>query len=125
MRNPDELTADFQQTYHLNAWELGLDGDGEGEDIRRIAALAYQLPRTSRTWIALNPALENGTAEWLLRQIELNQRRWAWAHTKDAKSGSNEPQPITLPGEAELVDAKEQQAEQDALAVAAAFNLDF
>lgn len=69
--------------------------------------------------------LENESTDYLLRQIELNQRLWAWAHTKEAKGGHNEPQPLSLPGEAELAEEKERQAERDALAVAAAFNIDF
>ena len=120
---PDELLADFQETYSLDLWALGVTGDEETRDVLRAAALTRQLPRTSRTFRAADPAAVNGTVEHLLRRIELNQRQWAWAHTKDAKSGSNEPQPITLPGERESVEAAKERAAADAMAVARAFNI--
>ena len=118
---PDELLADFQETYGMDVWFVsqgGIPGD-----VERIAALAWQLPKTSRTWRTAEPLLENETDAYLLRQIELNQRLWAWAHTKDAENGTNEPAPLTLPGEREWGEEKEKQAEKDAMAVAAAFNL--
>lgn len=101
-----------------------MTGDELTSDVLRAAALTRQLPRTSRTFRAMDPAAENGTVEHLLRRIELNQRQWAWAHTQDAKSGANEPQPITLPGERESVEAAKERAAVDAMAVAHAFNID-
>lgn len=121
---PDELLADFQQTYGLNAWALGVLGDETSADVLRAAALAAQLPHSSRTFCAMEPSAANGTVERLLRQIELNQRSWAWAHTKDAKNNVNEPQPLSLPGEIESVEAARERAEVDAMAVASAFNIE-
>lgn len=121
---PDELLADFQQTYGLNAWALGVLGDETTADVLRAAALAAQLPHNSRTFRVMEPSLQNGTIERLLRQIELNQRSWAWAHSKDAKNNVNEPQPMTLPGEQESVEAARERAEADAMAVASAFHID-
>lgn len=67
----------------------------------RAAILAAQLPHDSRTVVAIAPAVQNGTAEQLLRRIEHNQRNWHWAHTKAAKSGGGKPEQLTLPGEVE------------------------
>ena len=85
--------------------------------------LAAQLPHTSRVVRAMVPTAANGTVEHLLRRIELNQRNWAWAHTKDAERKANQPVPVLLPGEKEVNEDKERQAALDAVAVAAAFNL--
>ena len=106
----------------MNAWALGLDLD-QPPDVWRVAALAYQLPRNSRTWRALNPALENGTVEYLLRQVELNQRRWAWAHTKEAEAKTNEPEPIPLPGEEERNEEQARREERNAADIAAQMGL--
>lgn len=121
---PDELLADFQETYGLNVWALGVLGDETTANVLRAAALAAQLPHESRTFRVMEPSAQNGTVVRLLRQIELNQRSWAWAHTKDAKNNLNEPQPITLPGEQESVEAAQERAEYDAMAVASAFHID-
>lgn len=121
--HPDELLADFQQTYHLNLWELGVLGDDTTPDVERAAALARQLPKDSRTLVAEDPTLANGTVELLLRQVELNQRHWAWSHTKDGERGVNEPQPIPLPGEERMNKKKAEQAERDMGDVAAAFGM--
>lgn len=119
--HPDEMLADFQETYSLNVWGVccGLQPDNP----ERMAALAWQLPRSARTWRAMDPSLANSTEAKLLRQIELNQRIWAWAHTKEAENGTNEPVPMPLPGEAERVEERERQATADAIEVAAAFSL--
>lgn len=121
--HPDELLADFQETYHLNLWELGVLGDETTTDVLRAAALARQLPHDSRTYVAEDPTLANGTVERLLRQMELNQRGYAWAQSKDGKSGTNEPQPIPLPGEELMTERKAEQAERDMGDVAAAFGM--
>lgn len=105
----------------MNVW--GPSRGAMPDNPEHMAALAWQLPKTSRTWRKVEPVLENQTESYLLRQIELNQRMWAWAHTKDAQSGTNEPAPIMLPGEKELSEEKEKQAKKDAMAVAAAFNM--
>ena len=122
-RHPDELLADFQETYRIDLWAMGLDGDELTIEVRRAAVLAAQLPRTSRVVRAMVPTAANGTVEQLLRQIELNQRIWSWSHTKDAENKVNQPVPMTLPGEDEAHERKERQAQLDAAAVAAAFNL--
>lgn len=100
-RCPDELLADFQQYYALDLWSMGLDGDEATRDVLRCAALAYQLPADGRVWRTLNPAGQHDQKTRLLRQMELNQRSWAWAHTKDAESKSNQPEPMLLDGEEE------------------------
>ena len=121
-RCPDELMADFLQTYRIDVWGVDWASICDG-DVGRYAALAYQLPHTSRTWMVFEPTLVNDTADYLLRRIELNQRVWQWAHTKDAEHKVNEPAPLTLPGEAERNEERERKAEVDAASVAAAFGI--
>lgn len=121
--HPDELMADFQQTYGLDLWALGVEAEDTCPRVLRAAALAYQLPRTSRTWVAMDPTNGNQTVEYLLRQMEHNQRMWAWAHSKDAKSGANEPDPLPLPGEEERTRDLEQQELRKAADIAALMGL--
>lgn len=103
---PDELLADFQQTYGLDVWadiaELRRwEGDYTPQRILRLAALARQLPGSSRTVRKATPDAANGIDTLLLREIEYDLRRWHWANTKDAERGENEPEPYRLPGEDE------------------------
>lgn len=60
----------------------------------------------------------------MLRRMELNQRSWAWAHTKDAEKKANEPQPILLDGEREAHDAAVEEQRRTSAEVADAFSLD-
>lgn len=119
----DELLADFQQTYGMDVWsDLGriLEDD---EPPLRLAALAYQLAPDSRTRAAMNPAASHSTEALLLRQMELNQRAWAWAHTKDGERGENEPSPIWLPGEEQEHERRVEHEENKALTVADALGI--
>jgi hypothetical protein len=111
------------QYYHLDLWgtEWGRLADGEAA---RLAALAYQLPRDGRTWRVVDPAGANSAELQMLRRMELNQRRWHWAHTKGAESGSDEPQPVLLDGEREALDAAEEAQRRNAESVADAFGID-
>lgn len=114
--------ADFLQTYHTDLWGVDWGGVPQGE-AERLGALAWQLPRTSRTWQAIDPSLANTTTDHLLRRIEMNQRVWQWAHTKDAENKVNAPDPLPLPGEAERNEERGRRAEAEAAAVAAAFGI--
>lgn len=89
----------------------------------RMAALAYQLAPDSRTRTMLNPAGAHGTEALLLRQMELNQRAWAWAHTKDGERGENEPEPIWLAGEEQAHELRVEREENKALTVADALGI--
>lgn len=120
---PDELTADFMQTYGLWVWDLGVGGDETTAQVERAAALAYQLPRDGRAWRAVDPLGANDMDTALLRQIEHDLRLWMWAHTKDAKNKTKQPDPIPLPGEAERVEDKVEEAERMAASVAAQLGL--
>lgn len=121
---PDELLADFQQTYHMNLAIFGLGGDDfPTRDLWRIAALAYQLPRDGRVWSAMEPTGAHGQAVMLLRQIEHNQRLWHWAHTKDAKDKGTAPDPLLLPGEQEAYERAVTNAEDEAERTAAALGI--
>ena len=80
---------------------MGLDSDETHREVLRASVLAAQLPRDSRTIVAMAPAAQNGTVEHLLRQIELNQRLWHWAHTKSGQHGTSRPERMPLPGEGE------------------------
>lgn len=123
---PDELLADFQQYYHLNLWELGLDADTEvtTAEVRRASILAAQLPRDSRVKVAIAPAASHDWKVLLLREIEHNQRLWQWAHTKEAKHKETAPQPITLPGEEEAYESAVEQNQRTASDIAQRFGLE-
>lgn len=113
----DELLADFQQTYHLDLWGIDWDALDDGS-AAHIAALAYQLPKDSRTKSAIAPAAAYGVDVLLLREIEHNQRMWHWANTKEAKNEETRPEPITLTGEEEAYRAMAESERQNAIEVA-------
>lgn len=123
----DELYADFYQTYGVDTWDtlesLGWDDDPRPSLLMRMAALAYQLAPDSRTRAAMNPAASHSTEALLLRQMELNQRAWAWAHTKDGERGENEPEPIWLTGEEQEHERMVEREENKALTVADALGI--
>ena len=106
------------ETYHVDVW--GTDWERLGDDeAARLAALTYQLPKAGRVWTAIAPAASHSMETQLLREIELNQRIWHWAHTDQAKDESTAPQPITLPGEQEAHEAAVERELQNAADVAA------
>lgn len=115
--------ADFMETYGLWLDEFGVDGDETTPGITRAAALAWQLPPSSRAWRAIDPLGANDMKTALLRQLEHDLRLWMWAHTKDAKNNQNQPDPIPLPGEAERMEAKVEEAERMAMSVASQLGL--
>lgn len=114
----DELLADFQQTYHLDLWGIDWNALDDGS-AAHLAALAYQLPRDSRTKSAIAPAAAYGIDVLLLREIEHNQRMWHWANTEEAKNKETAPERMTLPGEDEMHQAMVEQEQQNAIEVAA------
>ena len=113
----DELLADFQQTYHLDLWGIDWDALDDGS-AAHLAALAYQLPKDSRTKSAIAPAAAYGIDVLLLREIEHNQRMWHWANTEEAKNKDTRPEPITLPSEEEAYRAMAESERQNAIEVA-------
>jgi len=121
-RHPDELLADFQQTYRIDLWRADWEGADAGW-VAHMAALAAQLPRDSRLVRAMAPAASNSPELHMLRRMELNQRLWHWAHTKGAESGANEPQPVLLDGEEEALEEAAEEQRATSIEVANAFNL--
>lgn len=117
---PDELMADFRQTYALSTWEMDLATDETTDEVLRAAALAYQLPADSRVMRALVPAAQHGADVLLLRRIEHNQRRQAWAM---GGGKGEEPPEIELAGEQELAERAMERAEAMQPQVAAALGL--
>lgn len=103
---------------------MGLDGDETTTEVARAAALARQLPHDGRVWRAVAPEASNSDELVMLRRIEHNQRMWHWAHTKDAESKSNEPEPVLLRGEQEAHDRAVEQQERTSRDVASAFGID-
>lgn len=112
--------ADFRETYLLNTWEMGLDGEEEVPWVVRAAALAWQLPPGGRVKRALMPAAGNDDALLILRRIELNQRSYAWSR---AGGKGKEPEPLPLRGERELAEAERHKEESKAPSVAARLGL--
>ena len=119
---PDELLADFQETYGLNLWSFDLDGDTT-EDVLRVAALAYQLGPASRVWAAVVPNRANSPELRMLRNIEHNQRMYHWSRTEEAKDKSTAPEPILLHGEEAAVEAAREQEEKKAAGIAETFGI--
>ena len=95
----------------------------EPENAGRFAALAWQLPSTSRLWRALDPKNGYDHATLLLRQLEYDVRSFHWAFTEDGKNKANEPEPLMLPGEEEARKRAEEEADSAALEVARIFGL--
>lgn len=114
------------ESYRIALWEhqRDLDGDATTEWVTRLAALAFQLGHTSRTRRLLVPEQAHDEATYLLRQMELNQRAWAWAHTKDAKNKTNEPKPILLHGEQDAADKAAQHELDKAEGIAARLGIE-
>jgi hypothetical protein len=69
------------------------------------------------------PASSHSEEVELLRLIELNQRSWHWAHTKEASNKETAPEPLLLKGEKEAIEQADRQAEQQAEDVAKQFGL--
>ena len=117
---PDELLADFQETYHLNLWEMGLDGDTDvtPAEVKRAAALAYQLPADSRVKRAIAPEASHSLSVQLMREIEYNQRLWHWANTEEAKNKDTAPNRMPLPGEEEAHEKAIERAQKTAIGAA-------
>ncbi len=72
----------------------------------------------------MEPFGAHDTEVLLLREIEHNQRLWHWAHTKDAKSGSNEPEQLWLPGEEEHYERKNERELRQSVSVAAQLGIE-
>lgn len=68
---------------------------GGSYSILHAACLASQLPKDSRTLIALEPMNEYGTTvNRLLALIEYHAHASWWVHTEDARKRRNAPQPL-------------------------------
>ena len=72
---------------------------GRDYSFAHAAALMAQMPRTSRTAMALNPDNEWSEATYFLAQIEYDLRVLIWQNTKDGQKGRNQPKPPTFPAE--------------------------
>lgn len=92
----------------------------EPRDPRRLAALAWQLPRSSRVWREIDPigAHDDGTV--FLRAIEYDIRAFNWS-LSDGKTA--EPEPMLLHGEAEARQRAEEKADNAAAELAKVFGL--
>lgn len=104
-------------------WKLDIWHDRDTRDVTRAAILAAQLPADARVRVAFDPLARLDTADYLLRRIEHNQRLWAYSHTKEAKSGANEPKPIMFDGEQERVAREAARAARHSRYVADMFGL--
>lgn len=98
MEHPDELVADFQEHYALDAYSLGLDGEETTQDIKRASQLLAQLPPRARLVV-----LEERDNAWsneahFLRIIEYDLRAILYAL---GSGKGEEPQPLPMPSEVE------------------------
>lgn len=99
----DQATADFQQYYGLNLWQMGLDGheDGEMSEVYRAAVLLAQLPPQSRLVCEEYPDATWSIEAQLQRLIEFDLRSILYA-LGDGKC--KKPKPIELPSEQKATD---------------------
>ena len=95
---PDELEADFQQYYGLDAWAM-TGGTETTYDVLRAASLCAQLPGGSRVRRKYNPDEDWGLSEQLLRLVEYDVRSVLWAVA--SKKGTKPPKPLELPSDRE------------------------
>lgn len=114
LSHPDELLADFQETYRIDLW--GVCWDAVGDDTAaHMAALAFQLPKGGRVWRSIAPAQSHSTEARLLRQLEINQRNLAWSL---GGGKGKDPEPIWLDGEEEAHEEAVRAEERKSVRVA-------
>lgn len=70
----EELEADFQQYYNLDVAYV---------KPARAARLLFQLPRTCRVFLSIEPANQWGWSEVLLNKIEYALQVLAWQNTNE------------------------------------------
>jgi len=93
----DEVVADFQEVYGLDAERMGLDGERTTRDVVRAATLLAQLPATSRVARGAHEELSWATAEWLLWSIEHHLRTVIYVlggYGEDAQPPDALPSPV-------------------------------
>lgn len=73
----------------------------------RCSVLWAQLPAESRTARTTSAALQWGTTDYLLWQIEYSVRCLTWSLSYDKKHPTPKPEPIKTP--AQMVEAREKQ----------------
>lgn len=80
-------------------YRADLDGDETTDEVVRLAILATQLPKDSRTSRAMSPALEWSDETYMLARCDYALRTIAWMFSEDGSKGLNRPEPITTPEE--------------------------
>lgn len=93
MDYPDDLEADFQETYGVSIYGL---------PERKLAALAYRLPATARAYTRIDAANQNSVSDVLLANIidKLNiiDYHYVASHQKKNAKRVPKPKPVQLPG---------------------------
>lgn len=93
--HPVDVVCDFRQFYGVDV-PLSPSDDA---DVPRLSVLWTGLPRESRTARRMDPSLEWGPGEYLLRDIEFWSHALYWSRTKDARRGGNKPEAVRTPAE--------------------------
>lgn len=118
--------ADFQSEYGIRLIDSEYLRALAGDDVTRLllwlAALAAQLPDTSRVAVAAHPENAWTTSDYLLRSVEFQLRAFAWALAGGEKTGPR-PEPIYSPGESANFDAIAKEAERMADNVASVLGI--
>lgn len=118
--------ADFQSEYGIRLIDReylsALAGDDATPLLSWLAALAAQLPDTSRVAVAAHPENAWSTGDYLLRSVEFQLRAFAWALAGGEKTGPR-PEPIYSPGESAHFDAIVKEAERMADNVASVLGI--
>lgn len=89
-----------------------------------MSILAAQLPTGSRVKRAMSPLSAVTVGDRLLRQIEYNQRLYAYGKSEDAKNNVNMPEPAYFDGERELAERDAERAVRASSLVASELGLD-
>ena len=103
----------MQETYGIR-----LPREVGEEDAAYLGALAWQLPRTSRTWRAVDPANAWDDRTRILALAEYELRVLIWQRTEAGAKGRNRPKPLPMPGEQQQItegDVTKAMAEVDAV----------
>lgn len=112
--------ADFQSEYHLNLYDMGLDGAETTQDVLRAAVLCSQLPPGCRVSRAENPDAAWGVESQLLRAIEYDVSYVLYAMSK---KGAKKPSPLPLPSERKDTNLDEETVERSRAEVDAVLGL--
>jgi hypothetical protein len=118
--HPVDVVCDLRQFYGVDA-PLAPD---DAVDLARLSVLWTGLPRESRTARRMDPSLEWGPGDYILRNVEYWAHWLVWAQTKDAKRRRRAPEPLDDPAALAKARERAERAESDRRRVSLALGVD-